>query len=68
MAAETARVAKEIAKVEADLGGIEKRLGNPSFVEKAPAEVVDEARARAEELHERRRKLEAHRALLGGGR
>jgi valyl-tRNA synthetase len=68
MAAETARVAKEIAKVEADLGGIEKRLGNPSFVEKAPAEVVDEARARAEELQERRRKLEAHRALLGGGR
>jgi valyl-tRNA synthetase len=68
MAAETARVAKEIAKVEADLGGIEKRLGNPSFVEKAPPEVVDEARARAEELQERRRKLEAHRALLGGGR
>jgi valyl-tRNA synthetase len=68
MAAETARVAKEIAKVEADLGGIEKRLGNPSFVDKAPPEVVAEARARAEELHERRRKLEAHRALLGGGR
>jgi valyl-tRNA synthetase len=68
MAAETARVSKEIARVEADLGGIEKRLGNPGFAEKAPPEVVDEARARAEELRERRRKLEAHRALLGGER
>jgi valyl-tRNA synthetase len=68
MAAETARAAKEIAKAEAELSGIEKRLGNPSFVEKAPPEVVEEARANAAGLRERIRKLEAHRALLGGGR
>jgi len=66
MAAETARIAKEIARVEADLEGIEKRLANPSFVEKAPAEVVDEARARVEDLRGKRRKLEAHRDLLVG--
>ena len=66
MAAETARIAKEIARVEADLDGVEKRLANPSFVEKAPAEVVDEARARVEELRGRRSKLEAHRDLLVG--
>jgi valyl-tRNA synthetase len=66
MAAETARIAKEIARVEADLEGIEKRLANPSFVEKAPAEVVDEARARVEDLRGKRRKLEAHRQLLAG--
>jgi valyl-tRNA synthetase len=68
MAAETARAAKEIARAEGELSGIEKRLGNPSFVERAPPEVVEEARANAAGLRERIRKLEAHRALLGGGR
>ncbi|HTP49052.1 MAG TPA: valine--tRNA ligase [Anaeromyxobacteraceae bacterium] len=67
MAAETARVDKEVARVDADLAGLEKRLANPSFVERAPPEVVEEARARSEDLKARRAKLEAHRALLLGG-
>jgi hypothetical protein len=29
---------------------------------------VEEARARIQELQDKKRKLEAHRALLGGGR
>ncbi len=66
MAAETARVDKEIARLVAEADGVEKRLANPSFVERAPREVVEEARARVAELGERRRKLEAHRALLAG--
>jgi valyl-tRNA synthetase len=66
MAAERARVDKELAKVAAELEGVRQRLANPSFVAKAPPEVVDEARARAEELEGKRRKLEAHRALVGG--
>ena len=66
MAAETARVDKEIARLVGDMEGVEKRLANPSFVDRAPKEVVDEARARVEELAERRRKLEAHRAMLTG--
>jgi valyl-tRNA synthetase len=66
MAAESARIEKEMAKVEADLAGIEKKLQNPSFVEKAPAEVVEKDRARAEELREKRKKLLAHRELLAG--
>ena len=67
MAAETARVDKEIARLAAEPDGVAKRLANPSFVERAPREVVEEARARVEELGEKRRKLEAHRALLAGG-
>ncbi|HZY03681.1 MAG TPA: class I tRNA ligase family protein, partial [Anaeromyxobacteraceae bacterium] len=67
MAAERARVDKELAKVEADLAGVRKRLANPSFVAKAPPEVVDEARDRAEELEARKAKLEAHRRLVGEG-
>ncbi|BDG01623.1 valine--tRNA ligase [Anaeromyxobacter oryzae] len=66
LAAETARVEKEIAKVEQDLAGIERKLQNPSFVQKAPPEVVEKDRARAEELREKRGKLDAHRAMLSG--
>ena len=66
MAAETVRVDKELARLDADAAGLRKRLENPSFVERAPAEVVAEARARAGELEEKRAKLLAHRALLDG--
>jgi len=65
MAAETARVDKELAKLAAEVDGVAKRLANPSFVDRAPPEVVEEARARVAELGDRRRKLEAHRDLLG---
>ena len=66
MAAETARVDKEIARLAAEADGEAFRHANPSFVERAPREVVEEARARVEELGEKQRKLEAHRALLSG--
>jgi valyl-tRNA synthetase len=64
MAAEGARVTKELAKLETDLAGIEKKLANPNFVERAPKEVVEKDRARAEELRLKRTRLEAHRAML----
>jgi valyl-tRNA synthetase len=66
-AAEDARIAKEVAKVDADLALLEKKLGNPSFVERAPAEVVEKDRARVEELREKKLKLAGHRAMLAGG-
>jgi len=66
MAAETARIDKELARVDADLGLMEKKLQNPSFVERAPAEVVEKDRARVAELRQKRAKLEAHREMLMG--
>jgi valyl-tRNA synthetase len=66
VAAETARIDKEIGKLEQDLAGLLRKLGNPSFVSKAPPEVVEKDRARADELREKRGKLEAHRAMLSG--
>ena len=64
LAAESARISKEIAKVEQDLEGIARKLANPAFVQRAPPEVVEKDRARAEELRQKRGKLEAHRAML----
>ncbi len=67
LAAETARVEKELAKLDQDLAGVERKLANPELRRsKAPAEVVEKDRARAEELREKRGKLEAHRAMLSG--
>jgi valyl-tRNA synthetase len=66
VAAETARIDKELARVDADLAGIEKKLSNPNFVARAPAEVVEKDRARAEELRTTRQKLLNHRAVMTG--
>jgi valyl-tRNA synthetase len=64
--AELGRIAKEIDKLDQDIAGVLRRLDNPSFVAKAPPEVVEKDRARAEELREKRGKLDAHRAMLSG--
>ncbi|WP_462320484.1 valine--tRNA ligase [Halochromatium sp.] len=45
--AELKRLDKEIAKLSADIERIEKKLANPSFVDKAPAAVVQKERDRA---------------------
>ncbi len=64
MAAENARIQKELSRVDADLAGVQKKLANPSFVERAPKEVVEKDRARAEELQQKRARLLAHRDML----
>jgi valyl-tRNA synthetase len=64
MAAENARIEKELVRVDADLAGLSKKLSNPSFLERAPKEVVEKDRARAEELGEKRKRLLAHRDML----
>ena len=50
--AERERLAKEIAKVEKEVGGIEKKLENPGFRAKAPADVIAKDEARVVELRE----------------
>ncbi len=66
VAAELARIAKEFEKLEQDLASIEKKLANPNFVAKAPPEVVEKDRLRAQELREKRGKLGVHRDMLSG--
>ncbi len=48
--AEQARLGKELDKKRGDLERAENKLGNASFVDKAPAAVVDKKKAEAEDL------------------
>jgi len=47
--AELARLTKEIEKIQKGLSGLEGRLNNPSFTDKAPENVVNQVRKQAEE-------------------
>jgi valyl-tRNA synthetase len=46
VAAERARLGRDLAAAQKELATAEKKLGNPKFVEKAPAAVVDGIRTR----------------------
>jgi valyl-tRNA synthetase len=61
--AEKARIDRNLKKIGKDLGALEKKLGSPGFVDRAPKEVVDEARQQRESLLEAKARLEATRDL-----
>jgi valyl-tRNA synthetase len=58
-AQEAQRLEKEIGKLAKDLAGFEKKLSNPGFLNKAPAEVVAEVREKQALMSEKREKLAA---------
>jgi valyl-tRNA synthetase len=55
--AEKARLAKEIAKTEGEMGKLEKKLANQGFLAKAPEEVVAENRERLADYAAQKDKL-----------
>jgi valyl-tRNA synthetase len=59
------RLRKEIAKLEADVAGIVRKLANESFVAKAPPEVVQENRDRQSAAEAAIAKLNEALARLG---
>jgi valyl-tRNA synthetase len=66
VAAEQARLAKEMAKADADIKRVDAKLGNPAFVEKAPEEIIEGEKEKREEAEGRRAKiLEALERLKG---
>jgi valyl-tRNA synthetase len=64
VAAERARLGRDLAAARKELDAADKKLGNPRFVEKAPAPVVDGIRARREAASADIVRVEARLAAL----
>jgi len=64
LAAEKARLTKEVASLASDIDRTAKKLGNPDFVARAPEEVVEENRERLAESQDAKAKLEGALARL----
>ncbi len=64
---ERERLSKEIAKLDAEIAGIIKKLSNESFVSKAPIEVVDENRERQAAKESERTKLSEALSRISAG-
>ncbi|NDC57340.1 MAG: valine--tRNA ligase [Alphaproteobacteria bacterium] len=63
-AVEVERLAKEIARLKADVSKIDAKLGNAEFVAKAPEEVVEEQKERRDEAQTSIEKLSQALTLL----
>ena len=64
--AETARLKKELEKIEAEAAKIEQKLANPNFAQKVPANVLEEHKQRLAEWHSKRDHVKAALAVLQG--
>ena len=60
-----ARLNKELTKAEKELGMFTNQLNNPKFVEKAPAKLVEETRAKLAAAQEKTAKIKESIAALG---
>jgi valyl-tRNA synthetase len=61
---ERQRLGKELAKAQAELARFDQKLANPRFLDRAPAEVVEEQRLRRAEALQAREKLAAALARI----
>ena len=64
IAAEKARLDKEIARERQEIAKVDAKLANPDFVARAPEEIVEENRERREASLSRIAKMEAALARL----
>lgn len=65
--AERERLGRERQKIESQLAGCRKKLGNASFVERAPEAVVEKEKSRAAALEAQLAKVDALLGQLGAG-
>ncbi|HEX2478288.1 MAG TPA: valine--tRNA ligase [Geminicoccaceae bacterium] len=61
---ERRRLDRELAKAAAQLERFDQKLGNPQFLDRAPAAVIEEQRARRAEVEQTRQKLAAALARI----
>ncbi len=62
---ELARLTKEQKRLEGEIARCEKMLGNPNFVQKAPAKKIDEEKAKLQKYREMQEKVKGQLAQLG---
>ncbi|MFW6415440.1 MAG: class I tRNA ligase family protein, partial [Thermodesulfobacteriota bacterium] len=55
--AELSRLEKQLKKVDKDFEGLNNKLSNRDFLQKAPAEVVEKEKGKLQELEEKRNKM-----------
>ncbi len=65
VAAERERLDKEISRLSNEIAKAQAKLGNPSFVERAPAHVVEQEHKRLDDFGARLDQLQAQRSRLG---
>ncbi|HEY9172667.1 MAG TPA: hypothetical protein VI136_10325, partial [Verrucomicrobiae bacterium] len=65
-AAETARLTKELEKIEAEIAKGEAKLNNPNFTQKAPQKVLDEQKQRLAEWQSKRDHAKSALEMLRG--
>jgi valyl-tRNA synthetase len=63
-AAELTRLEKEIHKIKNDLPRVEGKLSNPTFVDKAPPEVINKEKTRLADLHTMLNNLEQQQSKI----
>jgi valyl-tRNA synthetase len=66
VAAERERLGKEEARLAAEIVKAEAKLANPSFVERAPAAVVEQEKERLEKFRSNIAEVRTQRSKLGG--
>jgi valyl-tRNA synthetase len=64
--AETARLKKELEKIEADAAKVEQKLANPNFTQKVPPNVLQEYQQRLAELQAKHDHVKSALAALQG--
>jgi valyl-tRNA synthetase len=63
---EIARLEKELANLQAEVERVEKKLANEGYIAKAPAQVVEQERAKGDDYRDKRDKVLARIAELRG--
>jgi valyl-tRNA synthetase len=66
LGAERTRLGRELARVDIEIEGRARKLGNESFLLRAPADVVERERAAQKELLDKKKRIESMLASLGG--